>query len=84
MPCSWENGAIWNFKITHDMLTELLTLGRNIRTSPVELVVKNPPANAGDARASVCACLFPGTEQAEVPTVRGALSSAREGRERRG
>ena len=49
VPCSWENGAIWNFKITHDMLIELLTLGRNIRASLVELVVKNPPANAGDA-----------------------------------
>lgn len=30
------------------MLIELLTLGRNIRASLVELVVKNPPANAGD------------------------------------
>ena len=66
------------------MLIELLTLGRNIRASLVELVVKNPPANAGDTRASVCACLFPGTEQAEVPTVSGELSGASEGGECRG
>ena len=34
---------------------------------------------------SVRACLFPGTEQVEVPTVNGELSGAREGgRERRG
>ena len=34
---------------------------------------------------SVRACLFPGTEQVEVPTVNGELSGAREGgREHRG
>ena len=66
------------------MLIELLTLGRNIRASLVELVVKNPPANAGDAEC-LSVPLFPGTEQVEVPTVNGELSGAREGgRERRG
>ena len=49
------------------------------QTAAHQEMVKNPPANAGDARVSVRACLFPGTEQVEVPTVSGELSGAREG-----
>ena len=65
VPCSWENGAIWNFKITHDMLIELLTLGRNIRASLVAakalqscptLCDPTDGSPPGNGKESTCQC----------------------------